>query len=42
MRATNNDGLQQAIGIKSDDIGKEGVMPSIGSDKDPISNTTGE
>ena len=39
---TIEEGLLEAIGIKSDDIGKEGVMPSIGSDKDPISNTTGE
>ena len=39
---TIEEGLLEAIGIKSDDIGKEGVMPSIDSDKDPISNTTGE
>ena len=39
---TIKEGLLEAIGIKSDDIGKEGVMPSIGSDKDPISNTTGK
>ncbi len=39
---TIHDGLLESIGLQSDQIGVEGKAPSIGSDKDPISNTTGE
>lgn len=36
------DGLLEAIGLSSDDVGNAEVMPSIGADGDPIPNMTGE
>ena len=39
---TIEDGLLEAIGLKKEDVGVTGKMPSLGSKKKPISNTTGE
>lgn len=39
---TMTDGLLTSLGLAEDEVGQEGVMPSIGADGKPISVTTGE
>ena len=41
-QTTVEDGLLESIGLKKEDVGVAGKMPSIGSEKKPISVTTGE
>ena len=41
-KMTTAEGLLEAIGLKADQVGVAGDMPSIGSKKGPISVTTGE
>ena len=41
-QTTVKDGLLESIGLKADEVGVAGKMPSIGSEKKPISVTTGE
>ena len=39
---TMKDGLLTSLGIDEGDVGKEGAMPSIGADGEPISVSTGQ